>query len=257
MNTSANMCRQGYKLTEPFLLEEVAQVIFLGGTDIDVSHNQGVLLGVDELPQMPGQLGEGLISRSVCAYYVQLLHADLGQLKVGLPILSDHASHPLFNVGDNSFSAATACKMSSITLQLVPLLLLFLPFQPGLLNKKDVALHQHRICSDVLNMFAKGAGVEGAHFQFGCFCILHPITGILIDRDSVHSPGFFNDLVVDSDLQRVQLFYNVELFYTLDSRQHYVGHARLVHAGDIHNQGTGFCNRLTLELSISKCFRVE
>ena len=64
------MCRQGYKLTEPFLLEEVAQVIFLGGTDIDVSHNQGVLLGVDELPQMPGQLGEGLISRSVCAYYV-------------------------------------------------------------------------------------------------------------------------------------------------------------------------------------------
>ena len=46
------MCRQGYKLTEPFLLEELAQVIFLGGTDIDISHNQGVLLGVDELPQM-------------------------------------------------------------------------------------------------------------------------------------------------------------------------------------------------------------
>ena len=50
MNTSANMCRQGYKLTEPFLLEEVAQFIFLGGTDIDVSHNQGVFSRVDELP---------------------------------------------------------------------------------------------------------------------------------------------------------------------------------------------------------------
>lgn len=62
MNTSADMCGQADKLTEPFLLEVVAQVIGLGCTDVHVPHDQGVFLRVDKLPQMLGQLGEGLIS---------------------------------------------------------------------------------------------------------------------------------------------------------------------------------------------------
>ena len=39
MNTSTDVCGQGDKLTEFFLLEKVAKVIFLGGADVHVSHN--------------------------------------------------------------------------------------------------------------------------------------------------------------------------------------------------------------------------
>ena len=45
---------------ESFLLEVVAKVVVLCGTDVDVSHYQGVLPRVYELPQMLSQLGEGL-----------------------------------------------------------------------------------------------------------------------------------------------------------------------------------------------------
>ena len=45
------MCGQGHKLTEPFLLEVFAQVIGPGGTDVDVSYDQGVLFRVDDILQ--------------------------------------------------------------------------------------------------------------------------------------------------------------------------------------------------------------
>ena len=61
MNTSTDVCGQVDKLTESLVLKVVAQVIFLGGADVDIPHNQGVLFGVNDMLQMLAQSGEGLI----------------------------------------------------------------------------------------------------------------------------------------------------------------------------------------------------
>ena len=150
---------------ESFLLEVVAKVVVLCGTDVDVSHYQGVLPRVYELPQMLSQLGEGLSRRPVYANDVDFLHVKLDYLKVGLPKFGDYASHLLFDVGRKPFTAALTHEMSSISLHLILLLFLITFFQPGFLDKEDVALHQYGIGSDVLHVLAKGAGVEGADLQ--------------------------------------------------------------------------------------------
>ena len=150
---------------ESFLLEVVAKVVVLCGTDVDVSHYQGVLPRVYDLQQMLSQLGEGLSRRSVNANDVDFLHVKLDYLQVCLPELGNHASHPFFDEGRKSFTAALTHEMSSISLHLILLLFLITFFQPGFLDKEDVALHQYGIGSDVLHVLAKGAGVEGADLQ--------------------------------------------------------------------------------------------
>ena len=61
MNTSTDACGQVDELTESLVLKVVAQVIFLGGADFDIPHNQGILFGVNDMLQMLAQSGEGLI----------------------------------------------------------------------------------------------------------------------------------------------------------------------------------------------------
>ena len=240
------MCWQGDKLAEPCLLEEGGQLIVLGCADVKVSHNQGVLVGVDALAQMVDHLGEGLILGPVYGYDGQLRRVNHHQLEVWLCKDAATASHPVLYIGDHSSTAARAREMSAIALQLVLFLLLLRGFQPGFKHKKDVALHQGRICLDVLHMLAQRAGVEGADPQPRCFGIL-PITGILVHRDLVHPFGFAHDLVIDSDLLCIQLVNDVKLFQTLHPREHDVRHASLMHRGDIHNQGVGFRHCLTLK----------
>ena len=143
------------KLAESFFLQEVAKFVVLGGAHVDVSHYQGILLRVDELPQMLSQLGEGLSCRPVYANDVDFLHVKLDNLKVWLPKFGDYASHLLFDVGRKPFTMALTREMSTIALQLILLLFLFIFFEPGLCDEQDVALHQHRICPDVLHMLAK------------------------------------------------------------------------------------------------------
>ena len=152
-------------MAESFFLQEVPKFVVLGGAHVDVSHYQGILLRVDELPQMLSQFGEGLSCRPVYANDVDFLHVKLDYLKVGLPKFGDYASHLLFDVGRKPFTAALTHKMSSISLHLILLLLLFTFFQPGLENEEDVTLQQYGIRSDVLHVLAKGAGVEGADLQ--------------------------------------------------------------------------------------------
>ena len=146
MNTSTDVCGQGDKLTEFFPLEEVAQVIFLGGADVNVSNNQGVLFGVNVILQLLGQSGEGLVLGPVDGDDVYFLQVNLGHLKVGLLKVSDALGFdPSLDIGDNTFATAWAHKVSFISLQLIPVLLLFTGFQPCLLDKEDITLHQHRI----------------------------------------------------------------------------------------------------------------
>ena len=131
MYTSADMCWHGDKLSEPFLLEEVAQLIVFGRTDVEVSHNQGVLVRVDALPQMVGHLGEGLILGPVYGYDGHLRRLNHDQLKVWLRKDAATASHAVFDIGDNSSTSARACKMRAIALQLVLFFFLLRGFQPG------------------------------------------------------------------------------------------------------------------------------
>ena len=203
MNTSTDMCGQGDKLTEPFLLEVVAHDVVLGGADVEVSNDQGVLARVDALPQMVDHLGKRFIIGPVYGYDGQLRRFNHHQLEVWLHKDAATASDPVLDIRGNSFSTALARKMSAITLQLVLLLLLLRGFQPGLQHKKDVALHQYGIVSDVLHVLAKGAGVEGAHLQPRCFWI-HPIAGILVHRDFVHPHSFVDHFFVDCDFCWVQ-----------------------------------------------------
>ena len=148
------MCWHGDKLSEPFLLEEVAQLIVFGRTDVEVSHNQGVLVRVDALPQMVGHLGEGLILGPVYGYDGHLRRLNHDQLKVWLRKDAATASHPVLDIGGNTSTAAWAREVSAVALQLVLLLLLLRRFQPAFQHKEDVALHQHRISSDVLHVLA-------------------------------------------------------------------------------------------------------
>ena len=142
MNTSTYVCGQGDKLTEFFPLEEVAQVIFLGGTDVDISHNQGVLIGVDVILQMLGQSGEGLVLGPVDGDDVYFLQVNLGHLKVGLLKVSDALCFdPFLEIGGNSFATARAHKVSFVSLQLIFVLLLLTGVQPCLLDKEDMTLH--------------------------------------------------------------------------------------------------------------------
>jgi len=167
-DTSTDVGWQSDELMESFLLEVVAKVVGLGGAYVDVSHDQGVFLWVDKLPQMLGQSEEGLVLGPVDADDIHVRHVNLHQLKVRLlkyADTADSASHPFLDEGCKSFTTALAREVSVIALQLILLLLLFTFFQPGLLHEEDVTLHQHRIRSDVLHMLAKGVGVKGAHLQ--------------------------------------------------------------------------------------------
>ena len=247
MNTSTDVGWQSDELMESFLLEVVAKVVGLGGAYVDVSHDQGVFLWVDKLPQMLGQSEEGLVLGPVDADDIHVRHVNLHQLKVLLPKYAYFAdSHPFLDEGCKSFTTALARKVSSISIQLILLLLLFTFVQPGLLQEEDVTLHQHGIGSDVLHVLAKGAGVEGGDLQPRCFWI-HPIAGISVNGDSVHPLGFFCDLVIHCDLLWVHCVHDVQLIQTLYSREHDVGHARLEDAGDINNQIVRFCHSLTLK----------
>ena len=148
------MCWHGDKLSEPFLLEEVAQLIILSSTDVKVSHDQGVLVRVDALPQMVDHLGEGLFLGPVYGYDGHLCRINHHQLKVWLRKDAATASHAVLDIGNNSSTAARAREMRAIALQLVLFFLLLRGFQPGFQHKKDVTLHQHRISSDVLHVLA-------------------------------------------------------------------------------------------------------
>ena len=115
------------------------------------------------------QLGEGLSPGPVDANNINVCHVKLHYLKVRLPKNGDYTSDPCFDVGGKTFTTTLTCEMSSISFQLILLLLLFTFFQPGLENEEDVTLQQYGIRSDVLHVLAKGAGVEGAHFHLWRF----------------------------------------------------------------------------------------
>ena len=64
----------------------------------------------------------------------------------------------------------------------------------------------------------------------------------------MHPLGFLYDLVIDCDLPWVHCVHDMELLQTLNAGEHDIGHARLVHAGNIHNQGVWFGDCLPLKL---------
>ena len=64
----------------------------------------------------------------------------------------------------------------------------------------------------------------------------------------MHSLGFLYHLVIDCDLPWVNSVDDVELLQTLDTGEHHVCHARLMHAGNIHHQGLWLGNCLPLKL---------
>ena len=63
---------QGDKLVEPFALKVVAQGVRVGGTDIDIPNDQGVLLVVKDVSKMVGSAREWFILGSVDIYNVHL-----------------------------------------------------------------------------------------------------------------------------------------------------------------------------------------
>ena len=117
MNTSTDMCGQRDKLTEPLLLEVVAHDVVLGGADVEVSNDQGVLARVDALPQMVDHLGKRFIIGPVYGYDGQLRRFNHHQLEVWLHKDAATASDPVLDIRGNSFSTALARKMSAITLE--------------------------------------------------------------------------------------------------------------------------------------------
>ena len=64
----------------------------------------------------------------------------------------------------------------------------------------------------------------------------------------MHPLGFVNDFVVYCDLLLVQCVDDEQLLQTLDTGEHHVCHARLMHAGNIHHQGLWLGNCLPLKL---------
>ena len=78
-----------------------------------------------------------------------------------------------------------------------------------------MALQQDRIALDVLNVFAEGEGVEGAHFEAKC-CWAHPLARILVEGDFFHPCSLLLHVFVHSDLLRVQGIHNVELLLAAD-----------------------------------------
>ena len=61
MITSLNVGGKGDKLVEPLPLEEVTDGVGLGGTDVDVTNDQGVPFRVNEILQMVSCTGERLV----------------------------------------------------------------------------------------------------------------------------------------------------------------------------------------------------
>ena len=61
-------------------LKGVAQDIGLGGTDVEVTDNQSILLGVDEVLEYAGCSGQRFVLGSVYVDDIQLTETGLGQL---------------------------------------------------------------------------------------------------------------------------------------------------------------------------------
>ena len=85
LQTSFDVGWQSDKLVEPCTAQVVAQVILLLlGTEVKVSHDQCVLLGLNEILQEEGCSGEGLLLGTINCDDVHFPHDDLGELYVGL-----------------------------------------------------------------------------------------------------------------------------------------------------------------------------
>ena len=127
---------QGNKLVEPCPPKVVAQgILFLLWTEVDVAHNQRVLLRVNEVFQEVGCTGEGLVLGSVDGDDVQLSHDNFAQLHVGRSQVVDSLYlQPFSDIHCQPFSMTLTEKVTLISLQLKATFSFFNSFQPCLLE---------------------------------------------------------------------------------------------------------------------------
>ena len=72
INTSFDVGGHGDELVESLSLKVVAECIGLGGADVDVADDQGVLFWGEEVSEVVGCSEQGLVLGSVDVYYVDL-----------------------------------------------------------------------------------------------------------------------------------------------------------------------------------------
>ena len=113
-------------MVEPLSLKVVAECIGLGGADVDVADDQGVLFWGEEVSEVVGCSERGLVLGSVDVYYVDLLQDDLAQLQVRLSKVVDGFNLQFFlDKHCHPFSTTLAGEVTLISLQLISFLLPF------------------------------------------------------------------------------------------------------------------------------------
>ena len=256
-STSINVCGQGHKLIEPMSREEGAH--FIGwlslGADVEIADYECGLLKVDELIQEMDDPGQMLLLGPVHRYDVKIPEGDFSELNEGLTdVVVAVVDNLVLHVNCHTFPWSHTGEVSLEAVQVILLPLLFSRMQPYFLEAKYISLEKCRITLDIINMTSERLHIQGADFEASSFRI-HPVTGVVVHGDFLHSLGLSFNLLIDSYLLRVHLVQDVQLLQTAASGQHNIHHSWLVSTDHVNNQRVRLRHSLSLKKDLNH--RVE